>query len=68
MGCRLWGHTELDMTEATQQQQQQTDYLEYRGDHLTIFPFLSLGHWRETLTLTTEYFLQNVHGLRLLKN
>ena len=22
-GCRLWGHTELDMTEATQQQQQQ---------------------------------------------
>jgi len=23
MGCRLWGHTELDMTEVTQQQQQQ---------------------------------------------
>ena len=23
MGCRLWGHTEPDMTEATQQQQQQ---------------------------------------------
>ena len=23
MGCRLWGHTELDMTEATLQQQQQ---------------------------------------------
>ena len=23
VGCRLWGHTELDMTEATQQQQQQ---------------------------------------------
>ena len=23
MGCRLWGHTELDTTEATQQQQQQ---------------------------------------------
>ena len=23
MGCRLWGHTESDMTEATQQQQQQ---------------------------------------------
>ena len=22
MGCRLWGHTESDMTEATQQQQQ----------------------------------------------
>ena len=23
MGCRLWGRTELDTTEATQQQQQQ---------------------------------------------
>ena len=23
MGCHLWGHTELDTTEATQQQQQQ---------------------------------------------
>ena len=23
MGCRLWGHTESDMSEATQQQQQQ---------------------------------------------
>ena len=23
VGCRLWGHTELDTTEATQQQQQQ---------------------------------------------
>lgn len=46
----------------------QTDYLEYKGDNLTIFPFFSLGHWRETLPLTTEYFLQNVHGLRLLKS
>ena len=24
VGCRLWGHTESDMTEATQQQQQYT--------------------------------------------
>ena len=23
VGCRLWGHTELNMTEATKQQQQQ---------------------------------------------
>jgi len=23
VGCRRWGHTELDITEATQQQQQQ---------------------------------------------
>ena len=26
MDCRLWGHTESDMTEATQQQQQQQLY------------------------------------------
>ena len=26
VGCRLWGHTELDMTEATWQQQQQYIY------------------------------------------
>ena len=25
VGCRLWGHTESDTTEATQQQQQQQD-------------------------------------------
>ena len=24
VGCRLWGHTELDTTEATQQQQQRS--------------------------------------------
>ena len=26
VGCRLWGHTEADMTEATEQQQQQQQY------------------------------------------
>ena len=26
MGCHLWGHTELDMTEVTYQQQQQELY------------------------------------------
>ena len=26
MGCRLWGHTESDTTEATQQQQQQREW------------------------------------------
>ena len=28
MGCHLWGHTESDTTEATQQQQQQEDFYE----------------------------------------
>ena len=31
MGCRLWGHTESDTTEATSQQQQHTHFgEEYR--------------------------------------
>ena len=29
-GCHLWGHTESDMTEATQQQQQQQQVWKYR--------------------------------------
>ena len=32
LGCRLWGHTELDTTEATQQQQQQQQHSE-NEDH-----------------------------------
>ena len=44
VGCRLWGRTELDMTEATEQLQQQHDVLEYlhnlplkvRKDHILI--------------------------------
>ena len=28
VGCRLWGRTELDTTEATQQEQQQSMYAE----------------------------------------
>ena len=34
VGCRLWGHTELDMTEATWQQQEQ------------IIKFLRVPKWR----------------------
>ena len=30
VGCRLWGHTESDATEVTQQQQQQQQYSLYR--------------------------------------
>ena len=36
VGCRLWGHTESDMTEATQQQQQQAE----GGDCLVVQGFL----------------------------
>ena len=34
VGCRLWGHTELDTTEATQQQQQQQGVEVEPGHHL----------------------------------
>ena len=29
VGCCLWGHTESDMAEVTQQQQQQLNYIDY---------------------------------------
>ena len=32
-GCRLWGHTESDTTEVTQQQQQQCDAGKQKGLH-----------------------------------
>ena len=32
VGCRLWGHTESDTTEATQQQQQQHSISKYVSD------------------------------------
>ena len=35
VGCRLWGHTESDMTEATQQQQH-TDILGIRHGHFGV--------------------------------
>ena len=31
VGCRLWGHTESDTTEATWQQQQLTEHMNSRG-------------------------------------
>ena len=37
VGCRLWGRSELDTTEATQQQQQQRLYIFYSG----LFPTLN---------------------------
>ena len=48
VGCRLWGHTELDMTEATQQQQQHSLLIHLNCDFLSFyFPqicsFLSLN-------------------------
>ena len=44
MGCRLWGHTELDMTEATYQQQQQHIFFIYSSvnGHLGYFYILAI--------------------------
>ena len=36
VGCRLWGHTELDTTEVTQQQQHRDDRERYRKIHTHI--------------------------------
>ena len=45
MGGRLWGHIELDTTEATQQQQQQHDKttanIILNGENLKAFPLKS---------------------------
>ena len=40
VGCRLWGRTELDTTEATQPQQQQT---RHQRENSLVQPTLSLG-------------------------
>ena len=36
VGCHLWGHTELDTTEATQQQQQQQHWINAHPDDLIL--------------------------------
>ena len=44
MGCRLWGHTESDTTEATEQQQQQVHIIGSQDARLgTVFLRLALG-------------------------
>ena len=43
MGCRLWGHTESDRTEATEQQQQQQQQQQQSGFCFGLCCFFSWG-------------------------
>ena len=57
-GCRLWGHTELDTTEATQKQQQQQT-LSTATDTLLNISFISISVIHLTGGLIREYKLVN---------
>ena len=50
VGCRLWGHTESDTTEATQQQQQQHSFLLYsKGLQLCIYIYICFNFLKVNL-------------------
>ena len=54
VGCHLWGHTELDMTEVTQQQQQQQQHVLYRdspGDTVVKDPPANAGDARDASSI-----------------
>ena len=60
VGCRLWGHTESDMTEATQQQEQQHDcFTEFFTEINRIFCQTSTEHKYYVLI----YFNSCIHPL-----
>ena len=58
IGCRLWGHTELDTTEATQKQQQQQT-LSTATDTLLNISFISISVIHLTGGLIRENKLVN---------
>ena len=71
MGCRLWGRTESDTTEATQQQQQQQSYLRaypkeiIRNTQKAEEIHTSFTHSRKTLdTPETSSSVDVVEGIR----
>ena len=59
VGCRLWGCTESDTTEVTQQQQQ-TDALTDITFSLPLFPFM---HWKRKLQPTSVFLPGESQGL-----
>ena len=60
VGCRLWGHTESDTTEVTQQQQQQ-QCMKPGFD-----PWVRKIPWRRVWQLTTIFLPGESHGQRSL--
>ena len=67
VGCYLWGRTELDTTEVTEQQQQQQNVCLVIIWHLTR-PKVSLweGYWSEFIFLTMLVAL--IKGFMVIKN
>ena len=56
VGCRLWGRTESDTTEATQQQQQQQSYKQPNK-------WLSIGEWINRLWHTHTYYWMECYSV-----
>ena len=57
VGCRLWGHTESDTTEATQQQQQHTSLIDYSYNLNKNLPCFHAGT-ENRLEITTKQSIQ----------
>ena len=66
VGCRLWGRTESDTTEVTQQQQQQGIYQNFKLNQMIIKPWLSIRLY--FLLNIKDYFSLGVFSMHFLVN
>ena len=66
VGCRLWGRTELDTTEATQQQQQQPCCLFGEASHFCSFYFHGWKNPECSLIFILPPFSSNLYPFSLL--
>ena len=64
VGCCLWGHTESDTTEVTQQQQQ----LMWRRNRHRLDHWVSKIPWRRAWQFTSIFLPGECHGQRSLAN
>ena len=58
MGCRLWGHTELDTTEATQQQQQVWIEIDLGTANIKVFSYCLWGSQGKNTEVVCHFLLQ----------
>ena len=66
VGCRLWGRTESDTTEVTQQQQQQGIYQNFKLNQMIIKPWLSIRLY--FLLNIKDYFSLGFFSMHFLVN